>query len=148
MERPVRKSRPVEHLTAQQFRDLKTSDKTKGSGPHRNKYGAKRISTDDGEFHSNGEYRRYCELKLLERSGAVADLQRQVRIPLVVNGIHLSIENKIGVRRYLNYIADFTYYENGKYVIEDFKGFDTKDSRIKRAIVEATQGVRVRITTR
>lgn len=148
MERPVRKGTPVERMTIQQFREITTRAAAKPTVARRNKYGATRITTDDGDFDSSGEHKRYCELRLLERTGAIRDLKRQVKIPLIVNGVQLSIENKNGARRKLNYVADFTYHENGIYVVEDFKGFDTKVSRLKRAIVEAMEGIRVRITTR
>lgn len=149
MERPNGKGRPVERLTVQQFRDLQSGQTKQKGGTHRkNKYGSRRIETDDGSFDSAGEHTRYCTLMLLQRTGQIKDLKRQVRFALIVNGEHISIENKIGVRRRLYYEADFTYIEDDKLVIEDFKGFDTSVSRLKRAIVEAMHSTRVRITRR
>lgn len=85
---------------------------------------------------------------MLERLGRIRDLKRQVRIPLIVNGGPLLIRDKTGRARKLSYVADFTYYEDDVYVVEDFKGFDTQVSRIKRAIVEATCALTVRVTRR
>lgn len=106
------------------------------------------MSSEDGDFDSKGEYQRYLDLRMLERVGRIRDLKRQVRIPLVVNGTPLLIRDKIGRARALSYVADFTYYEDDVYVVEDFKGFDTPVSRIKRAIVEATCALTVRVTRR
>ena len=103
------------------------------------------MSSEDGDFDSKGEYQRYLDLRMLERVGRIRDLKRQVRIPLVVNGTPLLIRDKIGRARALSYVADFTYYEDDVYVVEDFK---TPVSRIKRAIVEATCALTVRVTRR
>lgn len=50
-----------------------------------NKYGAKRVKDPvTGElFDSSKEYRRWCELKLLERAGKVSGLKRQVTFELI-----------------------------------------------------------------
>nr|WP_244626912.1 DUF1064 domain-containing protein [Microvirga tunisiensis] len=116
----------------------------------RNKYGARkiRIKTGDVEevYDSAGEMKRYGDLLLQEKIGNISNLKRQVRIPLIVNGIHLTLEDVRGRRRRLFYEADFTYNEQQDFVIEDFKGYDTPLSRLKRAIVEAITGNKVRVT--
>ena len=49
-----------------------------------NKYNARRATAPDGQrFDSVKEMNRYCELKLLERSGKIRDLRRQVKFELV-----------------------------------------------------------------
>ena len=48
-----------------------------------NKYGAFRIDTPEGRFDSQKEFRRSCELKLLQRAGEIRDLKRQVDFVLV-----------------------------------------------------------------
>lgn len=114
-----------------------------GSGP--NKYHAKiprdpatgeAIRCDRGLcFHSTREYRRYCQLLLLKAAGAVTGLRRQVTYPLVVG------EYEVGV-----YVADFTYREYGKLVVEDTKGVRTEGYLLKRNLMLALHGVSIRET--
>jgi hypothetical protein len=63
-------------------------------------------------FASKQEARRWQELHLLARAGALTDLRRQVRLPLHAHGGAL-----VG-----HYVADFVYREGGETVIEDVKG--------------------------
>ncbi len=135
-------------LTAAEYRKLAGEGPVPGKSGRSGKFNAKRVVSDDGDFDSKGELRRYKDLVMLERAGRIQDLKRQVKIALEVNGRSLVLRDKKGRERRLSYIADFTYYEDGVYVIEDFKGFDTPVSRLKRAIVEATQGLVVRVTRR
>ena len=86
-------------------------------------------------FASRGERRRAEELVLLERAGAIQDLRYQVLYPLVVQGVRIT-----------GYRADFVYVEDGKIVVEDFKGFLTPEYRIKRALMLAIYGIRIRET--
>lgn len=83
-------------------------------------------------FPSTGEYRRWRDLRLLERAGEISDLERQVRFDLDVNGVHIG-----------RYTADFGYTRNGERVIEDFKGMDTDASKLRRKLVYAIHGVEV-----
>lgn len=141
-----------DRISAAEYRAL-VGGTSKGSasaagGRRSGKFNAQRVSSDEGEFDSKGEYQRYLDLRMLERLGRIRDLKRQVRIPLIVNGGPLLIRDKTGRGRKLSYVADFTYYEDDVYVVEDFKGFDTPVSRIKRAIVEATCALTVRVTRR
>lgn len=94
----------------------------------RNKYNAKRTEVDDIVFASAAEARRYSELKLCEMAGEISNLKRQVRFPIHVNATHIS-----------DYIADFTYYQDGRYVVEDVKSEPTKTPvyLLKKKLVEA-----------
>lgn len=83
-----------------------------------NKYGAKKIHVDGMTFDSKAEYRRWCELKLLERTGEITELKRQVSFEVVPKFRYQDGE----IQRALHYIADFTYKENGRLVVEDVKG--------------------------
>lgn len=80
------------------------------------KYGAIPKTTSDGIRHaSTAEARRWDVLKMIERAGAIRDLQRQVTFPLLVNGVQIG-----------KYVADFVYYwPNSDRVIEDVKGVET-----------------------
>lgn len=138
-------------LSAKQYREIILNENQNNIKKTRNnKYGAKpktiKMNDEDIFFHSSGEAQRYIELSLKEKAGIIHELKRQVKIPLIVNDQHISIEDKNGRLRKLNYIADFTYKANDKMIIEDWKGFDTPVSRLKRAIVKAIIGYPVMIT--
>jgi len=100
-----------------------------------NKYGAKKTVVGDIKFDSKKEANRWMELQLLERGGAISDLRRQVKVELI--GQHRPLFTRTG--RKMRYVADFTYVDNktGILVIEDVKGFKTKEYEVKRAILQA-----------
>ena len=85
-----------------------------------NKY---RNKKSDG-FDSQKERRRYAELQLMQRAGIISGLKRQVRFELI------PAQTRKGKRpeRPAEYIADFTYYENGEFVVEDVKGYTKGES--------------------
>ena len=95
------------------------------------KYGNKKVIIDGLKFDSRKEANRYCELKLLERVGKITDLKTQQKFELLPSQ---RIGGKVAERA-VNYIADFVYKENGKTVVEDTKGFKTKDYIIKRKLM-------------
>ena len=117
-----------------------------------NKYGATKMVVDGITFDSRKEARRYTELKLLERTGKITDLQRQVKFKLIPAQYAQSAEvytrgptkgqHKQGrcIEQPVSYIADFVYVENGRKVIEDTKGMRTKDYIIKRKLVRWIYG--------
>ena len=114
-------------------------------GYSRSKYGAKKVITIDGEkFDSRDEYIRYGELRMLERAGLIADLQRQVRYELIPAQY---IDGKC-VERSCSYVADFVYSElkDGKWdvVVEDVKGYATDEYIIKRKLMLYLKGIRIR----
>lgn len=100
-----------------------------------NKYHATPITVDGIRFHSIGEGNRYRGLKILEKSGAIKDLKLQQPFDLGFYGKHIC-----------TYRADFTYYENGQFVVEDFKGFETPEFKLKAKLFEAVMGFPLRIT--
>lgn len=104
------------------------------------KYHAKKTELDGITFDSKKEANRYAELRLLERSGAIHNLQRQVRYELI------PAQKKDGktVERACHYIADFVYEENGKTVVEDVKGYRTKEYVLKRKLMLQVHGIEVR----
>ena len=105
-----------------------------------NKYHSRKITRDGMTFDSVKEYRRYCELLLLERAGAITKLERQVKYELIPAQ---RIDGKV-VERACQYIADFVYLENGKKVVEDTKGVKTKDYIIKRKLMLYIHGIQVK----
>lgn len=101
----------------------------------RNKYRNRKITFDGEIFDSIKEYRRFCELRLLERAGAITGLERQKSFTLIpaqyadVNGKRKCVE------RACNYVADFVYWQDGKMIVEDTKGVKTKEYIIKRKLM-------------
>lgn len=84
-----------------------------------------------GGFDSLKEKKRYYELAILERAGKIQGLTRQVRFEL----IPAQYRNGKCVERAVSYIADFTYWQNGNFVVEDTKGFKTDVYRIKKKLM-------------
>ena len=120
------------------------------------KYGSKKITINGETFDSHKEYRRFCELQLLQRAGKIKDLQRQVRFELIPaqyetyerysdkTGKRLK-DGKRCVEESCVYVADFVYTENGKQVVEDTKSdpTKTKDYKIKRKLMLYIHGIRI-----
>lgn len=96
-----------------------------------NKYNNKKTQVDMYLFDSVKEAKRYRELALLERAGEIQNLELQPRF-LLQEGFKKN--NKTW--RKLEYVADFKYIENGVTVVEDVKGFETKEFKIKRKLFE------------
>lgn len=115
----------------------------------KSKYGANKtvIQNSDGstiQFDSKKEARRFIELRFLEQSGAIKNLERQVKFVLIpaqreadTIGARGAIRKGKIIERECAYVADFVYIdtETGKTVVEDTKGFKTKDYIIKRKLM-------------
>ena len=102
-------------------------------GRRRSKYGAVKTVVDGITFASAKEARRYSALKLLERAGEIELLTRQPRFPLVVNG-----------QLVCTYVGDFAYHlKDGTRIVEDVKGFQTEEFKLKRKLVRACYGFEI-----
>lgn len=108
------------------------------------KFGNVPTEVDGIKFDSLKEAHRWGVLKLLEKAGLIRDLKRQVRIPL--EGRDGPIKFQPSNRKAV-YVADFTYHDvpKGVDVIEDSKGFQTPEFKLKRAVL-AAQGVEIILT--
>lgn len=104
------------------------------------KYHAHKTVVDGITFDSRREAKRYGELKLMERSGAISDLRRQVKYELVpsfdVDGKHY---------RPTSYVADFVYMDckTGAEIVEDVKGYRTDVYRLKAKLFAHRYGVSI-----
>lgn len=100
-----------------------------------NKYHARKATVDGITFDSRREADRYLVLKSMEEDGIIENLRRQVRYELVpafdVDGRHY---------RPVFYVADFTYVEDGKEVVEDVKGVVTDVYRLKSKLFARRYG--------
>lgn len=103
------------------------------------KYHSRKITKDGITYDSVKEYRRFCELSLLQKAGKVTDLQRQVKFELIPSQ---RIDGKV-VERPCHYVADFVYTQDGERVVEDTKGFRTKDYILKRKMMLFFHGIKI-----
>lgn len=100
----------------------------------RSKYHSRKTTVGGIVFDSKKEANRYRELVLLERAGLIQNLQRQVKFLLIPaqyevierysekTGKRLKDKKKT-IEQECSYIADFTYHKDGKFIIEDVKGY-------------------------
>lgn len=102
-----------------------------------NKYGNRKING----FDSVREYNRWNELKLLERAGKIQGLERQVPFELIPTQRD---ENGKVVFRAITYHADFTYWQNGKFIVEDAKGFKTKEYIMKAKLMYYFRHIKIK----
>ena len=108
--------------------------------PKQPKYGNHKVVVDGEKVaDSKHEYRRLCELKVLQRAGEIKDLQVQVRYNLIPD------QKICGLKvRGTDYIADFVYWTNDdKFVCEDAKGHKTADYTIKRKLMKLIHNIDV-----
>lgn len=113
------------------------------------KYGNTR--TADG-YDSLRERERAQELKLMERQGLIKDLRRQVvyeLIPAQYGDFGRDFKGRLVrqlIERACIYRADFVYTDvaSGREIVEDVKGFRTKEYVIKRKLMLFIHGIRIK----
>ena len=86
-------------------------------------------------FDSKKEAARYQELVLLEKAGEIQALETQVGYPLRVKDVLIG-----------HYVADYVYWQNGDWVVEDCKGVKTPIYRIKCKLMKAIYGIEIKET--
>ena len=106
----------------------------------RNEYNARKCILNGEMFDSHKEMRRYQELLLMEKAGAISNLRRQVKYILIPS----QRVNKKVVERECSYVADFVYEENGETIFEDTKGYRTESYKIKRKLMFWYHGIRIK----
>ena len=108
------------------------------------KYHSKPIEIDGHKFASLKEGKRYTELKLLERSGAIQGLKLH---PVYVLAPSVVIQGR--KKPELRYVADFEYTKTSPpdspwgflKTVEDVKGILTPVYRIKRHLMKSVHGI-------
>jgi len=126
------------------------------------KYGNRKTSVDGKEFDSKKEAKRYQELRLLQWSGQIQNLQTQVKYVLIPTQREAGFEvyksgpnkgrRKPGkvIEHECSYVADFVYIQDGETVVEDVKGYRDPASAgyakfvIKRKLMLERYGIRVK----
>lgn len=89
------------------------------------KYWNRKITVYGIQFDSRKEADRYLVLRDMAKQGEIRGLQTQPEFELIPKQ-----PGEQGVK----YIADFLYEQAGKTVVEDVKGYRTKDYIIKRKL--------------
>ena len=105
------------------------------------KYRNQKVSLGDHTFDSKKEMNRFLELSLLQKAGEIEDLRCQVKYVLIPAQRDKQT-NKL-LERECAYVADFAYLRGGRLVVEDTKGFRTKDYIIKRKLMLFRYGIRI-----
>lgn len=106
----------------------------------RSKYGAIRTTVDGIAFDSKAEARRYSELKLCQQARTIYELKLQPKLSIEINGTKVC-----------NVILDFSYQLAPVLrwaelpIYEDVKGRDNALSKLKRKLVEAQYGIKVKL---
>ena len=99
------------------------------------KYKNKKVTVGSLHFDSLKEARRYKELLEEQKTGALTDLETQVRFELIP---------KQDGERPCVYIADFVYKDKqGNTVVEDAKGFRKPEYVIKRKLMLYLKNIRI-----
>jgi Protein of unknown function (DUF1064) len=106
----------TETLSREAFRQLQAQK------PKRSKYRAQPVIIDGIRFPSAREGERWRELQILQRTGAISNLRRQVSFDLCINDVPLA-----------RYVSDFCYEDmDGAFVVEDAKGVETAMFKLKK----------------
>ncbi|MCH5225047.1 MAG: DUF1064 domain-containing protein [Muribaculaceae bacterium] len=121
-------------ITPSEYRALIGAKSTK-----RNKYHAKKT----GGHASKKEHGRAGQLQIMLAAGLISNLREQVRFVLIP-----SQKDNEGntVEKPCSYIADFVYTDNatGQTIVEDTKGYRTKEYIIKRKLMLSVHGIRIK----
>ena len=119
------------------------------------KYNNTKVEYDGIKFDSKKEMQRYIVLKDAENSGAISNLELQVKyelIPAVREEYieHLKTKDKVKTRTLqlpITYTCDFQYFKNGVLVVEDVKASPKmlpKEFVLKEKMMFALKGIRIK----
>lgn len=125
----IQKRQFFTQMTAQEFREFMRNPKQE---PKENKYHAKKTEVDGITFDSKKESRDWQQLCMLEASGGISNLRRQVAFELQPKFTN----NKGEHVRAINYVADFVYKKDGKTYVQDSKGVRTDVFKLKLKLFE------------
>lgn len=87
-----------------------------------------------GKHASKKENRRATELAMMQQAGLISELSEQVKYVLIP---------KQEGERAVTYTADFRYFQDGAWVVEDSKGFKTQQYVIRRKLMQFIHGIRI-----
>lgn len=117
-----------------------------GGKPKGKKFKNEPIVIDDHKFPSRREAGRYCELVTLQKAGEISNLRIQVKYQLIPAQYEDRFNKKNLLERPVNYIADFVYNDKrtGELVVEDSKGYRTREYIIKRKLMLKVHNIRIK----
>ena len=95
-------------------------------------------------FPSKLEARRYLVLIEMEREGLIQGLKVSARSPSEKKDLTWRLE--VNDQLIWKYVTDFTYYERGKFIVDDAKGKITPVYRAKAKMMKALYGIVIRET--
>lgn len=102
----------------------------------RAKYNNEKVEYEGKVFDSRREYNRYRELLILLKAGAIGQLRLQVPYELNEGGTHS-----------YKYVADFVYMDSvAGEIIEDCKGFRTREYEKKSRLMKKIYGIIIKET--
>lgn len=102
-----------------------------------NKFGNVATVIDGHRFASKLEGTRYLQLKMLRNGGVITGFRMQVPYVIEVNG-----------HRICEYRADFVIdWPDGTTTVEDTKGVETPDFKLKKKLMLAVHGIEVILVT-
>lgn len=103
---------------------------------------------NSGHGSSLKERNRAAVLELMQKQGIISDLQMQVVYSLIPAQYGVVDGKKKCIERACTYRADFVYFDERtkELVVEDTKGFRTKDYVIKRKLMLHEHGIRIKET--
>ena len=98
------------------------------------KYNAVRVKADGYTFDSKQEYKRYCELKLMEKAGIIWRLKVHPKFDISIKGEH-----------FCYYTGDFDYFltDNSEYVLEDVKAIATTAYKLQKKALFLDKGIKI-----
>lgn len=116
----------------------------------RHKYHAREVYYEGHRFQSTGEGSRYLFLRGEERAGRISGLRLQVPFVLA-EAIYAGGTGKNGkpirgktVLSGVTYMADFVYVlPDGRQVVEDYKGYETPEFKMKERWLYEKYGIRL-----
>lgn len=113
----------------------------------KSKYGAEKVLWRGERFDSRKELERYIVLLDRQKRGEIRNLERQKKFLLIPKQTDRS--GKV-LEREISYIADFVYRQRDpekladERIIEDVKGYKTKEYIIKRKLFLYVYGERIK----
>lgn len=101
------------------------------------KYHAKKTLAADGTLHdSKKEAQKWEEFCLMQESGEISDLRRQVKFVIIPKMLYIDASGKKRTSRECSYVADFVFRDkDGKQRIIDAKGYRTEVYKIKKKLM-------------
>ena len=101
-----------------------------------------------GHGTSNKEKNRGAVLELMQKQGLISGLQKQVVYGLIPAQYVFVDGKKKCLERACTYRADFVYFDERtkELVVEDSKGFRTKDYVIRRKLMLYEHGIKIKET--